>query len=113
MKRIAIIIATMLATHAHAQSDWTGVDKVWHFSSCAAISAAVTTATGSEAKGIGTCIALGAAKELYSIDKYGHTDNLQDMVYNTLGGIVGAKLGINFMIAPTDGGFRITWRKEL
>jgi uncharacterized protein YfiM (DUF2279 family) len=111
--KYAIILATLMATTAQAQSDWTGVDKVWHFSSCAAISAAVTTATGSEAKGIGTCIALGAAKELYSINQYGHTDNLQDMVYNTLGGIVGAKLGINFMVVPTNGGFRVTWRKEL
>jgi uncharacterized protein YfiM (DUF2279 family) len=113
-KLLATLILSASPILSHAQSDWTGVDKVWHFSSCATISAAVTIATESEVAGISTCLALGALKEAYSINKYGWTDNWQDMFYNALGGYVGAKLGSNFTLAPTqNGGFKLTWKKEL
>ena len=83
----------VLATSSQAADSWTGADKAKHFSSTAAIAAAVTVATESERAGFWTAVAIGAAKEVTDGRRAGHTASWRDFGADVAGAYVGAKLG--------------------
>lgn len=79
-----------LATAVRAES-WSGQDKELHFAGGAAVSSAVTAATGSESAGLMAGVGVGIAKELADAASRRGTPSWKDAIATALGAYVGTK----------------------
>jgi hypothetical protein len=110
MKRIAIILAALLATAAHAD-EWHGVDKTQHAIGGAVIGAAVTVAIDDWRKGCAAAWVAGVGKEVADHYTPGRTVSAKDAIVTGLAGCLAAG-GTQWLIAPTEQGVRVAYRWE-
>lgn len=107
MKRIAIILATLLATAAQAD-EWHGPDKTAHAIGGAAIGVAATAWTKDWRWGCGLATAAGVAKEVADHYTPGRTVSAKDAIVTAAAGCLAAG-GTQLLIVPTDKGARFVW----
>ena len=114
--RIALGLAAaslaFAALDCRAQDAWTGPDKKKHF----AVSLVVGLATRqlaphNELAAFGVALVPGLLKELVDAGQRGTNVSAKDLVADALGAYAGVKLG-GLVIAPADGGARVTYLKE-
>ena len=114
--RIALgLVAASLAFAAldcRAQDTWTGPDKKKHFAvSVVSGVFARQLAPHNELAAFGVAMVPGLLKELVDAGQRGNKFSTKDLVADALGAYAGVKLG-GLMIAPADGGARVTYFKE-
>jgi putative lipoprotein len=100
---------------AHAQDDWLGRDKLWHFSASAGLAGAGYALSSPwlekpglrYAAGFSFSLSAGIAKELWDLS--GHGDpSLRDLTWDVLGAAVGATLALALDFAFSRGRERCT-----
>ncbi len=106
--KIAIILAALLATAAHAD-EWHGPDKNWHAAAGAVVGAAVTVVTDDWRKGCTAAWIAGVGKEVADHYTPGRTVSAKDAIVTGLAGCLAAG-GTAWVIAPTEQGVRAAYQ---
>lgn len=108
--KLAIILATMLATTAAQADEWHGPDKNAHAVMGAVVGVAVTAYTKDWRWGCGAAWLAGIAHEVddyYNVNKKGQATE-KDAIVTGVAGCLAAG-GTQLLIVPTDKGARFVW----
>lgn len=102
----AQLLALALICSPVMADEWTGRDKELHFAGGAAVSSAVTAATGNEGAGFLAGLSMGVAKELADAASRRGTPSWKDAIVTAVGAYVGTKT-TGLLIGPRHVSFRI------